>query len=1199
MRRSARFLAAAAVAVVAVVPAAVAVAVHSGGSVAPASLVDPFIGTGSGGAHVGDVDAFPGASVPFGMVQFSPDTPRRPAGGGYAYDDTSITGFSLTHLSGVGCGIGGDIPFLPLAGAIPSDPQNASQPFLHDAEHASPGSYGVTLGGDIQADVTTTARTGLATLTYPATDQAQVLVKVGGSQGAPSNATFHTVGDNEIAGSVTNGHFCGQPDSYTVYFDAKFDRSFTTSGTWGGASAAVQAGSTSVVAKGHPQVRPGKPEDAPASSTSSSTATAAPGSVVAGGYVTFDTRTKQTVGMQVALSYVSEDGARANRIAETTSFGDARSSAIAAWSKQLGKITTTGGSSAERTSFYTALYHASLHPSLFSDADGRYIGFDNKIHSVPRGHDQYAYFSGWDIYRSQIPLLAMIDPDQTSDMVSSLLRDGDQMGFLPKWPVANGESGVMNGDAADPIIAGAYALGARDFDVRHGVDEMVHGAEASGPPAQGFYVERPSGAAYLAHGYVPNTQATSISPVANGASETQEYAIADLAVAQLAGAAGRTDVAARFGSRAQNWANIFNTSTGYIQPRDADGAFPSGDPLQITNGFGQSGFQEGNTAQYTWMVPQNLPALIDGIGGKAAAQARLDEYFTELNAGPNDPHHWQGNEPTIGTPWVYNSAGAPWKAQATVRRIQSELYQPVPGGEPGNDDLGAMSSWYVWASLGVYPQVAGTSLLSINSPLFSRIVIDGGDGRRVEINAPGAGDSRPYVDALSINGTPTTHTTLMLPAAHGTTRLDFTLDSQPNRSWGIGPNDGTPAFATGPVNFPPSTRASLRTDPSGIGLTGGESVNADVIVDNTLGSRPASVTWTATATTGISVSPTTGTAAVSAGGTSSSNLTVSAPADVRDGLYEVTITAHDSNGAILPTAHLRITVGHPAEAYVSNFSDNTVTPVDTVSDTAGALIPTGSGPDGVVVLPNNTEAYVANNNTNDVTVISTADNQVIATVPVGSIAADVVASPDGTTVWVSNFGDGTIQPIDTATHTAGAPIAVGPNPQRLRFSPDGTQLWVPDQGNGTVSVVDVATRTVVHTITVGPAPFGVAFGPNKAYVSNTGNGTLSVIDTGSFAVTGTLNVPAPNGLANTGDLGLVYATMNGGGVQPINTEKDLLGTPITFGSGTYAVRFTDDGSTAWVVDSNTNDVQEIDVATGTLGARVTVGNVPDGIGLTH
>jgi YVTN family beta-propeller protein len=243
--------------------------------------------------------------------------------------------------------------------------------------------------------------------------------------------------------------------------------------------------------------------------------------------------------------------------------------------------------------------------------------------------------------------------------------------------------------------------------------------------------------------------------------------------------------------------------------------------------------------------------------------------------------------------------------------------------------------------------------------------------------------------------------------------------------------------------------------------------------------------------------------------------------------------------------------------------------------------------------------YVANNNTNNVTVISTADNHVITTIPVGSIAADVVATADSKTVWVSNYGDGTVQPIDTATHTAGTPIAVGPNPQRLRLSPDGSQLWVPNQGNGTLSVIDLATRTVVHTITVGPAPFGVAFGVNKAYVSNTGNGTLSVIDTSTYGVVGTLNVPAPNGLANTGDLSLVYATLNGGGVQPINTDKDLLGTPITFGSGTYAVTFTGDGTTAWAVDSNTNDIQQINAATGTLGARVTVGNVPDGIGLTH
>lgn len=1181
------------------IPAIAAAASSPGGAGDPASYVDPLIGTGSGGVHVGNVDAFPGATVPFGMVQFSPDTPSRPSGGGYFYDDTAITGYSLTHLSGVGCNITGDIPFLPLAGAVPADPDNASVPLSHDTEQATAGRYAVTAGG-VQTQLTATPRTGVATMTYPATDKAQLLVKVSGSQGAPSGATFHTVGTNEIAGSVTNGHFCGQPDSYTVYFDAKFDRSFTASGTWGGtgataATATVQAGATSIAAHGHPRVYPGKPGETPATEQ---TGAAAPDSVVAGGYVTFDTRSAPTVGMQVGVSYVSEDGARANRVAETTSFDTAARAANQAWNAQLGKIAITGGTTAERTSFYTALYHATLHPSLFDDADGRYIGFDNAIHTVPTGHHQYAYFSGWDIYRSQIPLLALIDPQQASDMVSSLLRDGDQMGFLPKWPVANGESGVMNGDASDAIIGGAYAFGARDFDAAHAVDEMVHGAEASGPPAQGWYVERPSGADYLADGYVPNVRATSISPVPNGASETEEYALADLSVSRLAQAVGRSDVAARFATRSQNWANLFNTSTGYIQPRDADGAFPSGDPLLITNGFGQSGFQEGNTAQYTWMVPQNLPALISGIGGAAAARSRLDTYFTQLNAGPNAPYHWQGNEPTFATPWVYNSAGAPWETQATVRRIQSELYTPTPGGEPGNDDLGAMSSWYVWASLGVYPQVAGTPLLSVNSPLFSHAVIDGGPGRKVIVNAPGAGDSNPYVQGLSVNGQQTSHTWLMLPTS-GSTVLNFTLGSQPNQSWGSGAGDGTPSFAPGPVTFPPSTRASLRTDPVALHLAGGESADVSVIVDNTLGSHDASVTWNATATTGIDVTPTSGVETAAAGDSAASPITVSAPAGIADGLYDVVITGHDSNGATVPTVRLPITIGHPAQAYVSNYSDNTVTPVDIVTDTAGPTIPVGSGPDGVVVLPDNSEVYVANNNTNNVTVISTADNHVITTIPVGSIAADIVATADSKTVWVSNYGDGTVQPIDTATHTAGTPIAVGPNPQRLRLSPDGTQLWVPDQGNGTVSVIDLATRTVIHTITVGPAPFGVAFGVNKAYVSNTGNGTLSVIDTSTYSVVGTLNVPAPNGLANTGDLSLVYATLNGGGVQPINTDKDLLGSPITFGSGTYAVTFTGDASTAWAVDSNTNDIQQINVATGTLGAKVIVGNVPDGIGLTH
>jgi YVTN family beta-propeller protein len=599
------------------------------------------------------------------------------------------------------------------------------------------------------------------------------------------------------------------------------------------------------------------------------------------------------------------------------------------------------------------------------------------------------------------------------------------------------------------------------------------------------------------------------------------------------------------------------------------------------------------------MVPQNLPALIDGIGGKAATRQRLDQYFTQLNAGPNEPYHWQGNEPTFATPWVYNSAGAPWQTQATVRRIQSTLYTTAPGGEPGNDDLGAMSSWYVWAALGVYPQVAGTPLLSVNSPLFSHIVVRD----RLEINAPGAGDSRPYIDGLRVNGHSTTHTSLTLPAT-GRTRLDFALDGTPNHTWGTGANDGTPAIPPGYVNFPPSTRAFVRTNPAQLRISAGAATPVDVIADNTLGTTPATVTWTATAQTpGITFTPETATVTAAAGSTAQTTLTVTAGPDAHAGFYEVAIAADAGNGAAIPTAHLLITIAHPGEviptAYVSNYSDGTVTPVDTDTHTAGPAITVGSGPDGVVVLPDNTEAYVANNNTNDVSVISTVDNSVVTTVPVGPVAADVVATPDSQTVWVSNYGDGTVQPIDTATHSAGPPIKVGANPQRLRLSPDGAQLWVPDQGDGTVSVIDLATRAVTHTVTVGPAPFGVAFGPGHAYVSNTGNGTVSVIDTSTFIPTATINVAAPNGLANTVDGHLVYVAQNGGGVQPIDGATGTLAPAIPFGSGTYAVRFTDDGTSAWAVDSNSNDIQQIDVASGGLGAKVTVGNVPDGIGLTH
>lgn len=1191
----------------------------------PASLVDPFVGTGSGGATVGQVDTFPGADVPFGMMQWSPDTPSRPAGGGYNYADTAITGFSLTHLSGPGCAIAGDFPVLPATGPLPADPSTLSAPFSHASEQARPGFYAVRLGTGQQAigtQLTVTSRTGLASFVYPRTASARLLLKVAGSANGSSAATFTAHGSTEVTGSVTSGHFCGQPDSYTVYFAARFDRPFSAAGTWGGQSAAavrlhprdtrIQVHGRQLPAPAPASVHPGVAAGAaagPAAGTKPGSTTGASktqgSGVVAGGYLTFDTRTDPLVKMQVAISYVSVQGAQANLAAQARSWSTATVAAQAErdWNAQLRKISIAGGTLAQQQTFYTALYHSLLHPNLFSDASGLYRGFDGKVHRVRPGHAQYANFSGWDIYRSEIPLITLLDPAQAADMASSLLSDGRQGGWLPKWPVAAGYTGVMNGDAADPILAEIAAFGGGNgFDARQAVAAMVHGADATGPPGQGWYTERPHGRDYITDGYVPNVSADSISPLPNGASETLEYALADFSISRLAAAAGEDAIATKFLDRSQNWANVFDTAAGYILPRDSHGAFPPS-PDQGYAGFGQSGFQEGNAAQYTWMVPQNLHALFAGMGGDRAVVARLDTLFTQLNVGPNEPYYWAGNEPGLDTPWAYDSAGAPGKTQQTVRRIMTTLYAPTPGGEPGNDDLGAMSSWYVWAATGLYPQTPGVPMLVTGSPLFPSITIHAGRSSLV-IRAPQAAAGHPYVHGLTVDGHRTQHPWIMLNGRPHV--LSFALSASPDPAWGSSPADAPPSFGAGPVRFPPSTRAFVTATPAQVRAAPGSTAPVTVTADNTTGKTPATVTWRATATAGLTVTPDTATVTAPAGGTAGTPVTIAPAAGLHTGYYQVTLSAHTSGGAIIQQAHILVTVAKPGQsiqtAYVTNYSDGTVTPVDIRTHNAGPTIPVGSGPDGAVITPDGKLLYVANNNSNDVTVINTATNQVVTTIGVGSVAADLAVTPDGTTVWVSNYGDGTVQPIDVATNTAGTPVKVGSQAERVAINPAGSQLWVANQGDGTVSVVDLATRSVVRTVTVGAQPFGIAFNHtgSLAYVTNGGSGTVSVIDTSSYAVVSTIAAGSdPQGIrVSPGGSVLYVADFGAGGITPVNVATGMPGTFIPTGAGAYQIAFTPNGTTAWVVDTGANDVRPVDVSAGRPAAAVPVGNAPDGIAIT-
>jgi putative alpha-1,2-mannosidase len=1017
--------------VITAAPGTASAAARPGGLVSdPAALVDPMIGTGSGGATVGQVDTFPGATAPFGMLTFSPDTPSRPDGGGYNYTDSAITGFSLTHVSGPGCGAAGDFPVLPTVGSVGADPASSTEPFAHSAESARPGSYAVTLApgtsSAVKADLAATARTGIGTFTYPSTTAANMLFKIGDAQSGNTAADIQITGNDEVSGDETAGQFCGAPGTYPVHFVAKFSRPFASYGTWqteptganvftqptgsldwgyhevsaggstptitpvttsSGASAiswqqstaeanswiqanppALAQGDTylaSVTVQGQgdvfldfyngqvdvdsqpvnltstpttltvaatvptgsigapvvqvrtadtgpvdlqasalslrqesvventgaasasahgtavrrvPAAANGKaagpvltaPAGTEAKGSQSRTQVASATGLGSGAWVTFNTTSQASVTMKVAISYVSQQGAWRNLSAEDPGWSTAAVAArtYAEWNGYLDRIRIGGGTADERTEFYTALYHALIDPNVFSDADGQYIGFDNKIHQLPPGQVQYANYSGWDIYRSEVPLLAVVAPEQTSQMMSSLLNDQAQGGWLPKWGFANDYTDVMNGDAADSILAEAYAFGARDFSARAALAAMVKGATVvptAGQLGQGWYDERPDLAGYQSLGYVPNTQESSLSPVDNGASETLEYSIADFGIAQLAAALGDASTAATFRQRSQNWTNIFNTATGYIEPRDGSGQFPQlGPDTYGWSSFGQSGFQEGNAAQYTWEVPQDIGGLINAMGGNAAAIARLDTFFQQLNAGPNAPYEWAGNEPSFSTPFVYDYAGAPYKTQQVVHQLLTSVYADSPGGEPGNDDLGAMSSWYVWASLGIYPTTPGSSALALAAPIFSAAQFDIPGRPRLTISAPGA-TATSYVRGVTVNGRASqqawlsgavfgvagARTAARTPA--GTT-VTFRMASTPDTSWGAAAGDAPPSYPAGPLTFPPGRTPEnlVATGPNLLGGSPTGQLDWQGPVENGVGSVPGTLTTNVTTPQGAS-----------------------------------------------------------------------------------------------------------------------------------------------------------------------------------------------------------------------------------------------------------------------------------------------------------------------------------------------------------
>jgi predicted alpha-1,2-mannosidase len=730
----------------------------------PVGHVDTLIGTGSSETG-GEINNFPGAAVPFGMVQYSPDTTDTYAG--YDHDNERSTGFSMTHAS-VGCNAFGDIPMLPTTTPIGSQPWWAWERIAHDdTEVGVPGYYTVRFPDTgVTAELTATTRTGVGRFKYPDDGRPALFhVRSGGSLAGNSAATVQIGADNTtVTGSATTGDFCGKGNTYTVYFAMKFSRPFTSYGTFDGDS--VFAGARSA------------------------------DSDRSGGWVEFPAGS--VLEVRTALSYVSVDAARANLAAEGgASFDDVRAAASTQWNAALSRIAVAGTNSGDVKTFYTSLYRSLLHPNTFNDADGRYVGFDGNVHTVARGHTQYANFSDWDTYRCLAALQALLFPERASDMAQSLVNDARQSGSFPRWALANSATGEMTGDNVVPLIVNLYAFGARDFDLKTALYFMLK-ATTDGGVGRGGYVERPGIATYLQHGYAPQTEEFRGDHGIDGASITLEWSVDDFAISRFADALGETAIGAEFQNRAQYWQNLFNPLTGYITPRTAEGiSLPWPGFSGPTSDFGQDGFEEGNAAQYLWMVPQNISGLVTLLGGRQAAAERLDRFTTELNAGPDEPLLWLGNEPGFGVPWLYNYVGQPWKTQETVDRVRRDLFGPTPVGEPGNDDLGAMSSWYVWAALGLYPSTPGTAILTVNTPLFDRTEIALPAGKFIRISAPGASHGQNYINGLSIDGHPTDRTFLPESIIRTGGDLTFSLSDVPNTVWGTAESSAPPSFGAG------------------------------------------------------------------------------------------------------------------------------------------------------------------------------------------------------------------------------------------------------------------------------------------------------------------------------------------------------------------------------------------------------------------
>ncbi|GAA0799279.1 GH92 family glycosyl hydrolase [Spirilliplanes yamanashiensis] len=870
----------------------------------PVELVNPFVGTQNFG------NTFPGASAPFGMVQVSPDTGGQ---GGYDYQQDHIHGFSQTHLSGVGCPVLGELPVMPTTGAVTSSDHNAYRSaYSHADEEAEPGYYRVGLARyGVGAELTATARTGWQRYTFPATDRANVLFNTGKANQSVFDSEIHVVGDRTLEGRITAGNFCAGRDRHTVYFSASFDRPFAAFGSWRGGT-----------------LTPGARDAA--------------GGGGNGAWVTFDATADRDVTLKVGLSYTGVAGARANLAAETGDghdFDATRAALRAIWAEKLRHVTVGGGTAERRTAFYTALYHSLLHPNLAGDVDGRYVGFDGEVHTA-QGHTPYQNFSLWDTYRPQNQLLQLLEPQVARDVALSVVAIGRDGGWLPRWALVNSETNIMTGDPVTPFLVEAWSKGLLAGHEREAYALLRANATAL-PPASSPYHGRNGVTHYAERGFIPSGLRLGADCADKGgdndcthpASATLEYAAADASLALMARALGETADAALFAGRGQWYRNLWDPAIKQFRPRTVDGTWVTPyDPVEAGHQF-----HEGGAYQYQWLVPQDPAGLVALMGGRRAAEQRLDRFFvhdrlltdpagtarTEWITQPYDyygkPTYNPNNEPDLPAPWMYNWVGAPGKASTAVRAAWT-LFTTGPDGMTGNDDLGTMSAWYVFSSLGLYPAMSGSGVLTVSTPQFPSTTVTigayGGQGGTLRIEAPGVGDAVRYIRSATIGGTPLTNTWLDWSQLARGGDLAFTVGTAPS-AWGTATTAAPPS-----VNRPGPDRrtalsAALRT-PSTVVPVG--AATANLLLD-VLGQAPGTVTARVTAAAPAgwrtpTVSPASPLALASNGLPVQRTVTVGVrvPAGTPAGAYPVTVTVGGAGATITRQATVLV---RPAAACAS------------------------------------------------------------------------------------------------------------------------------------------------------------------------------------------------------------------------------------------------------------------------------------------